>query len=266
MSSSTMEPNTQPQTQPAAVRADAGNAAEEASVTHHGRSQPVDTRPTSAITTDSANCNHHDVPARPGRLRSYEDGEYQRAQKLASQKQSQQGRIAKKSQCNDDYNDVPGDLLLSPPGWKDLATAGWERKNKHKQKYRAARAANKQESAENTSEDGTMRESPAGRRSKSPKGHGGTKGRRSPGGNSRREARNGRRFERQARYDGRRHVDGQEKEQREENEAKGHVSAGSGSVRDDGEGAAPDGRSESEGELGVVQAQIAELKAELNIE
>lgn len=79
---------------------------------------------------------------RLGRLRSYEFGEYQLAQ------EAQQRRRGKKKYQDDDHaSGGGGDLPLSPPGWKDLATAGWERKQKHKQKYRAARAVTKMEAA-----------------------------------------------------------------------------------------------------------------------
>jgi hypothetical protein len=58
-------------------------------------------------------------------------------------------------------------------------------------------------------------------------------------------------------------------EQRQEDEEKGPEATGCGSAGDRGGATSPGSRSEcpekEEGELGAVQAQIAQLKAELNI-
>jgi len=229
-----------------------GEAAE-TSVTEQQQS-----RAESAVSAAAADGVDPDAPVRPGRLRSYEHGEYQHARELSARKHGQR-REKKPTDIDADRDDFP----LSPPGWKDLATAEWERKNMHKQKYRAARAATKQEAAGIGPDK--INESAVGRWTKS-HSHGVAKGRRSPGGNSRRDSRNGRRhstsreLQDQTQQNDRsdKGVLGQEHDGDGE-KRKGDEPAGSGSAAD-GEELAPD-----DGELDAVQAQIAELKAELNI-
>jgi hypothetical protein len=250
---------------------------------------------------------------RLGRLRSYEFGEYQLAQ------EAQQRRRGKKKYQDDDHaSGGGGDLPLSPPGWKDLATAGWERKQKHKQKYRAARAVTKMEAAAATAAvnlsggdgdgdgegggggggaGGEPHPSAAGRRRKvhaatdrrGGMGQGGAKGRRhSPGtrrdgggggsgggggggGGGRHEGRRRSspiKEQQAARYDAHQEQQEQERRQQEGGGARRGGSLpsehdGSGGGVDAGAGPVDGGGASSE--LGVVQAQIAELKAELNL-
>ena len=193
---------------------------------------------------------------RLSRLRSYEFGEYRLAQEVDEQRPRRGGGgaagAAGGSGKTTDAVDSGSPSGMAQNQWKDLGATDWERKQKHKQKHRAARAIRETKAAEGADEASSTGGSVERRRRKIARetdrrglgGQSGAKGRRGSSGSRKAQRR-------------------RSKDQADAAAGAADASASADADADVDANAGDDAQDDDE--LDEVHAQIALLKAELNL-